>query len=101
MAGTFTELHDETHEEQARHADRMRALSEQRYKEALERQERAELLARQASTDAERERHLLQAKVHRDAALCQLRAGRLFAAHRDHERRFAERMENLPVLDPT
>jgi hypothetical protein len=85
------------HELRARQADALWTLTRERYRREIERMERAERLARDATAEEERERQTRLAEVHEEAAQCHQRAAELFAMHRDHERRFVERMRSGSV----
>jgi hypothetical protein len=79
-----------SHEQKAQRADAMRAVSEDRYRRALQRQAQAESLARTADWPDERRRQEEMAAVYRQAADCHRRAVQVFATHRDHERHHLE-----------
>jgi hypothetical protein len=82
------------HELRARQADALWTLTRERHRREIERMERAERLAWAATTDEERRRQTRLAELHQEAAQCHQRGAEFFAAHRDHERRFVERMRS-------
>src|SRR5215211_4855947 len=92
MATTPEKFDGDKHERSALHADRMRVVTERRYRQALQRKQRAERLAREASTQYERQRNARLAKLHHEATLCRRQVAELFAAYRDHELEHVERV---------
>lgn len=86
MATATWEIDGVDHELRAKHADALWTITQERHRRALERMERAERMAREATTDEERQRKAHLAGIHQEAARCHQRAAELFARHRDHER---------------